>query len=63
LADITDAKYFIDLMKRKVVPGAIELYAICDMEQVHVRVFDASGKWSSLIDARVLWMICSSWSK
>jgi hypothetical protein len=40
LADITDAKYFTDLMNGKVFPGATELYAIFDMEQVHVRVFD-----------------------
>jgi hypothetical protein len=44
LIDITDDQYFSDLMRGKCFPSATELYAICDMEQVHVKVLDDTHK-------------------
>jgi hypothetical protein len=40
LEDIMDAKYFRNLMNKKICPDAKELYAVCDLEQVDVKVFD-----------------------
>jgi hypothetical protein len=44
LEDITDAEYFRNLMNEKICPGATELYAVCDLEQVNVKVFDDIAK-------------------
>jgi hypothetical protein len=44
LIDITDEQYFSDLMTGKFFPGATKLYSICDMEQVHVKVFNDTNK-------------------